>query len=351
MSRDNQVIYFRLDCGGVIGFGHLSRCLSIAGQFKENEFQVSFIIRKRPSLKYFTLPFPVIWLEEIHDAPSQEVSTWINQSESLEVSEVKKLNLQKGVIFVDHYALNEEWCNALRASGQYLVKMRDYGDECYGCNLIIDYRYSENTEVAGVLSGLKFIPLNPEIKKYHPKLVVTSEIKNVGVYIGGVDVDSYKKLLKILGNVSGLNQASIEWIVPNEEYKQELEWEATFLNVRFLLPKVDMFAFYLQNDLFIGASGVSFFERAYLGISQLNFTVADNQKSFAEVLTKLDIMCLLGEIKEDSIETLMKRMTFFLSDFKKVTMTAQKGRELIGADGAAKICNDIIRMRRTICTQ
>ncbi len=351
MSRDNQVIHFRLDCGGVIGFGHLSRCLSIAGQFKENGFQVSFIVRKRPSLKHFTLPFPVIWLDEIQDAPSQEVSSWINQSESLEVSELKKLNLQEGILFVDHYGLNEEWCKALKASGQYLVKMRDYGNEDYGCDLIVDYRYSEMPQGPKVLSGLKYIPLNPEIKKYTPKQAASAEIKSVGVYIGGVGVESYKKLLKILGNVSGINQSLIEWIIPNEDYQRELQNEATALNVRFLLPRADLFSFYLQADLFIGASGVSFFERAYLGVSQLNFTVADNQRSFSEVLTKLDLMCLLGEIKEDSMELLTEKIVIFLADSNKIAMTAKKGRELIGADGAANICKEIIRLSRDTCTK
>ncbi|AUN96820.1 hypothetical protein C0V70_01610 [Bacteriovorax stolpii] len=351
MSRDNQVIYFRLDCGGVIGFGHLSRCLSIAGQFKENGFQVSFIIRKRPSLKNFTSPFPIIWLDEIQDAPSQEVSSWINQSESSEALEVKKLNLANGIIFVDHYGLNEEWCKSLKASGQYLVKMRDYGKEDYGCDLIVDYRYSDSVQGPKVLSGLKYIPLNHEIRKHTPKRQASSEINSVGVYIGGVGVESYKRLLKILGNVPGVSKASIEWIVPNENYQRELQNEVTSLAVSFLLPRADLFEFYLQSDLFIGASGVSFFERAYLGVPQLNFIVADNQKSFAEVLTKLDLMCLLGEIKEDSMETLTKKMTFFLGDFEKVATAAQKGRELIGADGAANICRDIICTRRATCTQ
>lgn len=350
MSQDNQIIYFRIDCGGIIGSGHLSRCLSIAAEFKKRGYQVSFIIRQRPSLKNLSLPYPVIWLSEIEDVPTQEVASWINQSESMEVRDLLELNLPNGIIFVDHYGLNEEWCKTIKQRGYYLVKLRDFGEDVFGCDLIVDYRNSVTESKANVLSGFKYIPLNSEIKKHKKKESFSCDIRTIGVYIGGVGIEGYKKLLKVMGDRAEIKKATIDWIVPNEKYQQELLKEKTGLNVRFSLPRPDLFDFYLQNDLFIGASGVSFFERAYLGVLQLNFIVADNQKSFASVLKNMGVMCLVGEINKSSEEELTHKMASFFSDFNKVVLAAQKGKELIGADGSAQICQDIISTRRNTCT-
>ncbi len=351
MSQDSQVIYFRLDCGGVIGFGHLSRCQSIAGEFRDRGYKVSFIIRKRPSLKNFKSEFPVIWLEEAEDAKSQEVTSWLCGSEEAEVQEIKNLNLPSGILFVDHYALNTKWCRSLRESGFYLVKIRDFGNDNYECNLVVDYRYSDNEVSCNVLSGFKYIPLNPEIKTFTPKKTSSLKYEEVGVYLGGVGLESYKKFLMLLEGSVKLKQSRIEWIVPDAGILMALKDIRTDLKIQYSPARPALSGFYLEKDLFIGASGVSFFERAYLNVPQLNFTVADNQKSFAEVLTKLGIMCLIGQLNEDSYESLSVSLSTLLDDSERIMSAALKAAKLISADGAAQICQDIISAQRNSCTQ
>jgi spore coat polysaccharide biosynthesis predicted glycosyltransferase SpsG len=187
------------------------------------------------------------------------------------------------------------------------------------------------------LSGLEFIPLNSSIQSYIPKTSVNT-FSNIGIYIGGVDAAYYHKLLILLNRCDFLLGKKIDWIVPDGGLRKELNNKNHSLKINLLDIQKDIFSFYLNCELFIGACGVSLFERGYLNVPQINFIVADNQYDFAESLLEKNLIAIAGHLKSDSEEILAAKMNhFFNSEMNLLTQKAANFKKIISGDGVKNI--------------
>jgi UDP-2,4-diacetamido-2,4,6-trideoxy-beta-L-altropyranose hydrolase len=305
-------VFFRVDFGGLIGWGHLSRCLAVASTLAEKGKRPVFIIRKRPSA-LGNIPFPVIWLPETLDVSSQDVSTWRLGSESDEAKQILEHLPEKSSLILDHYALGLKWQKILRENGHHLIIFQDKVDPQVSADILINYHihapslYSSK-EFQGIklLLGPSFAPLKTVFQNYH-EIKVSHEVKLIGLYLGGETLESIRKIATALKNLDFCRNIHLEWVVNSQE--EEAAIDSIFQGIKIHIRMPDLLELYKRSDLFIGALGVAFLERACMGMWQMNFVTADNQTEIAEYIEKENLGVVLGDLRLMTSEEIIDAVT------------------------------------------
>lgn len=304
--KNNTQIFFRCDFGGIIGRGHLSRCLNLALVFKEQGFDSTFIIRKRPSIANEEISIKTIWLEEAADAASIDIDTWITQSMDHEAEEVLKVLQPNSIVIVDHYALGNIFQEMIQSQGHKLVLFQDVFSTEFSADLLINYNigtektYKDTFKHLSTkyLIGPTYAPLSAiYAKERFVRLEMNTKIQNIGIYLGGVKKEHLEKVASAFLDIDYLKNKTVEWIVNSEEEKKSLDQICANTNFLIHVRIPSMFDLYKRVQLFIGACGLAFLERACLGLWQLNFLVADNQAEIAAHLVSEKLGGYLGDVR------------------------------------------------------
>lgn len=344
-SANGSMVYFRVDYGGLIGRGHLSRCLALAEAFKEKKIEPVFVIRQRPSIKEEKLAFKVVWLPEVSDAPSTNPDTWIAGSEEKEAQEFLSLIPEGSLVVLDHYALGVKFQKAIRLGKHKLILFQDILGE-YFADVLINYNVgSENLYQAlsgssgKLLTGPLYAPLKSDYFKEHKlRWLPETQVSAVGIYLGGIERKHLEKFAKVFSEMDYFTDKRVEWVVNTEDEKSFLKTITKNLNVNYHVRIPGLIEIYNKVQLFIGACGVSFLERACLGLWQLNFLVADNQKNIAKHIEDENLGILLGDIrmlgKEEMKQSILQALE---APVNLRTNQVNKVFNLVDGLGAARI--------------
>lgn len=343
MSFNKKKVYFRLDAGKIIGLGHYARCSAIAFELEKQNIEVEFIIRKRPSLLGFDPKFKTVWLPESRDVSDDIVSNWIVDSLDSEFQELIKHIETPSVVFIDHYGLTSKYQNKLKENNVIVFGFKDFDKMDCSFTVEIDYRPKASCNVRFLKQGLSYLPLNSQIQNYlNNKNKINKSCKSkVGIYLGGLNSIFTLKACDLFLKSRVLKKYNVEWIVGPDEIREKILNQVG--NSMILSGfKDDMFNFYTNCDLFIGAFGVSFFERAFLGVPQLNFIIAENQNEYAQEVVSLGLGCSIGNLKNDSVEVLLNNLENSLSGLEEIVKLSTKLKQTIDSNGSRRIADIII---------
>ena len=342
----NHKIYFRLDCGKIIGYGHLSRCLAVAEEFSSRGIDPVFIIRKRPSTSV-DIPFEVLWLKEAAEVTSLDTSNWKEGTEEAESDEVNSLLPSGSTIILDHYGLGFSWQTAIRKNGHQLIIFQDACEINYDACAIINYsfgaesQYSRKPDVKYLL-GPEYTPLNKVYTNNHQiHFNENTAIKTVGIYLGGIKSEYIDLVSSALKNHPYFSDKKIEWVVNSNEEKDIVKTRLDKAIIHVKLPGlVDL---YKRVELFIGTCGVASLERGCLGMWQMNFSVADNQASNVDALTEGKLGFYLGDVRKLSSDHLSSSLTQAINvgnqeKYARIT----KLFNLVDGQGASAIVDNLI---------
>lgn len=348
-------VYFRLDCGGLIGFGHLSRCMSLGEELLKENIEPVFIIRKRPSIAHLRIPFKTIWLEEIPDTTVMNPEKWIHHSISEELNELAFLE-PRSIIVLDHYGLNRQWQSYLRDAGRKVVLFQDTFSSDYEADILINCnvsaiqysdKYSHTNSDTVYLLGPRFAPLNSAYLNEHKmRFSIEKKIEVVGIYLGGVGLTALKRVAEAFRDNSFFDNKKIEWVVSSDEEQKILQAILYGYKLKTHVRLPSLLPVYQSSDLFVGACGVAFLERACMGLWQLNFWVADNQSEIAETIEKEELGFVIGDIRKLDSKEINQELNKFLK-LKKETIFQSIERVFkqvdgLGANNFLKKCLEVL---------
>ena len=145
-------IVFRLDCGKIIGSGHLMRCLAFAHILKKINYECVFVtydFSKEIIEKVIKKEFKIFYLKSIKYKKYPEKfekiifnhkKNFYSSKEKIEFSNLilKKIkNVQ--IIVVDHYGLSYNWEKYIKLNlKKKLVVIDDYFNRNHFCDVLID---------------------------------------------------------------------------------------------------------------------------------------------------------------------------------------------------------------------
>lgn len=352
-SSDNKYIYFRVDFGGLIGRGHLSRCLSLAEVFSSNGYYPIFIIRKRPSIENEILPFNILWLTKAPDVTSANTDSWSVGTPESEARELLEVVDENSLIVLDHYGLGLSFQKKLEGKKHTIVLFQDIFNEDFVANILINYnlnagdiytesfKKSRNTKF---IIGAKYTPLSSVYAsecaiRFQESMIISS----VGVYLGGVNLKDLEAIARLIKNSTFFINKKIEWVVNSEQEKLFLEKFLVNLDIVLHVRLPSMIALYKRVQLFIGTCGVAFLERACMGIWQMNFIVANNQKPLGTYLLNKNLaknIVNLLECTEESARDIFE--TNLNEPAQSVKNSIHNLNQLINANGAHEIYREVV---------
>lgn len=294
----------RCDSSFQIGTGHVSRCLNLAEEVKEKGHDVIFLCRNLPGNIISLIQEKQIkvllteTLSPVYDTTLQETRA-LTEAVLLE---------KPDFIILDHYELGEEWEQIVKGFGIPILVIED-GIRAHDCQFVL------NQNIGAEAKGTyKKAFLGPEYALLSRKMRNTTvpkrsfdKVQNVIIFFGGTDPqrDTLKVLsflkdrelnfdLHVVAGKTNPDISEIKKIIRN--------WKSTELHVQ--TPHMNLLL--AQADIFIGAGGITTWERCYFGLPSICIAVAENQIKIAEHLAKKEVQIYLGTSQEVTNESFME---------------------------------------------
>ncbi|WP_375091243.1 UDP-2,4-diacetamido-2,4,6-trideoxy-beta-L-altropyranose hydrolase (plasmid) [Peribacillus sp. RS7] len=309
-------VFIRVDASIDIGVGHVTRCLALAGRLRRQGNSVSFICREHNGnlcdfieingYKVLRLPASQV---NVKIPNYTQHSKWLGVPMSVDAIQTKKL-LRKGpvdLLIVDHYAINEVWERNLREISNKILVIDDLADRKHDCDFLIDQNYFEDYPSrydslvpphCKTFLGPSYVLLRDEFyDQWRKQRIRSGSVKRIVIFFGGIDQtnETGKALATFLK--MGRNDIQVDVIVGRSNlHKTELASickQYDFLH--FYCQVTNIAELMCQADLSIGAGGTTTWERCFLSLPSIVWSVADNQVEICKTLGRKKIIKYLGE--------------------------------------------------------
>lgn len=311
---------------GEIGFGHVTRCMSLYQAFRENELSVQFVVNGDSTI------------EPILTDTEYEIFNWLENPERL----FNKLNNQD-IVFIDSYLADKDFYEKISELTALTIYIDDNIRIDYPKGIVINgtilaeemnYPLTENIEY---LLGSQYIPLRHEFWDIGVK-EIRSALESIMITFGGDDLkDLTPGILKVLINeyphinkkiVIGRGFKNITEIENLKDKKTELIY----------YPDANgMLKLMIESDIAISAGGQTLYELARIGLPTVAVGMAYNQVNNVENWKKAGFIEFAGFWDDENLYDSILEKLDLLKDKKIRIEKCKKGREFVDGEGAIKI--------------
>ena len=314
-----------------IGFGHITRCVSLYQAFEEKGIIPKFIINGDESISDFI------------NSKNYLIFNWIKEKRRL-----YRLVENADIAIIDSYLAKISFYKNLSNLVKLSVYLVDVNEIDYPKGVVVngnicleevDYPVrAENT----FLLGTKYIPLRKEF--WHvPKKEITDKVKSVMITFGGSDVRNMTPwILRLLReNFPDLTKYTvIGKAFPN---LNEINKETDNKTVLVCSPNAKkMKEIMLESDIAISSGGQTVYELARIGIPTIGIAVADNQLSNVKAWkSKGFFECVCWHSESNLMEKLKKSIEY-LKDVDTRKTKSAIGREIVDGQGSLNIVKKVL---------
>jgi len=323
--------------GKDIGFGHITRCLSLCQAFCKKGIFPKLIVNADG------------WAKDLLRGTDHCVFDWLKERDR-----VFKLIEKANVAVVDSYLADKEFYRKLAASIGLAVYFDDNQRIIYPGGVVINgavyaekLDYPKKRDIAYLL-GAKYVPLRREFWKVGSKKPGV-KIKNLLITFGGADKENVAS--KILGSLSAVfPDIKKSIIIPKGSGKPKFCDNGVGRNVRFICsPDVRRLRqAMIETDIAISSCGQTLYELASLGVPTVGIAVAKNQLNNALSWQKAGFIDYVGWWADVDLFDNIMRSIERLKD-KKVRIRKSKiGRKVVDGRGAERIVDFLINKKAVI---
>lgn len=309
-----------------IGFGHITRCMSLYQAFKEKELPVQFIVNGDSTI------------EHLLENTKHKIFNWLEDSFRL----FKSLN-NSDIVIIDSYLADEEFYKKISKSVAIAVYIDDNKRINYPKGIVINgtvlaekLNYPSAEEVEYLL-GSHYIPLRrefwdvpeKEIKKNLESIMITfggDDLRNLAPDILKILIDKYPYLNKKV--VIGRGFKRIESIENLKDDKTELIY---YPDAKGMLNVM------IESDMAISAGGQTLYELARIGLPTIAIGVAYNQTHNVENWQKVGFIEFAGFWDNKNLYNNVLEKIELLKDKNVRLKKSIKGRNAVDGKGAIKI--------------
>lgn len=372
-------VVFRTDASGLIGTGHVMRCLNLASALRKRDGDSLFLCRDHagnlvPLIR--ERGFEVRVLGEgvsgnssaIGDTPSAADSSrsrlgagWLTDAEET-IRVVTEWGRPDWMI-VDHYGIDFQWERMVRPYSRGLMVIDDLADRAHDCDLLVDQNLVANPrsryggklpEHCCLLVGPRYAMLAPRYAELHGHVAPRhGKIHRVLVYFGGADIENITG--KTISAFLTLGRKDVEMDVvvnPQSPHVESIRRQIAGVgNVRLHMFLPSLSGLMSLADVSIGAGGITTWERCCLGVPSYVITLADNQIAGAMELDRLGVICWLGNASDMSLRDLTDAISDMLEKSSHIDFS-RRGLDLVDGLGSIRIadyltagCDSRLRVR------
>ncbi len=316
-----------------IGFGHITRMLSIYQAFKEKNINPKFIINGDNSIK------------DLVKNTNYEIYNWLGNKEKL-LKEIKNAD----IVIIDSYLADKSLYEKISETVKLPVYYDDNNRINYTCGIVIngnihafDLNYPQKNCIKYLL-GTKYLPLRKEFWDV-PEKEINENLKSIMITFGGDDIRNMTpKVLKILKekfpNIT-------KKVVIGKGFKNinEIEREADNNTQLIYYPDAkEMKNIMLNSNIAISAAGQTLYELARTGTPAIAIVVAENQIGNAKGLKNAKFLDDFFIWNDENIEEKLLEAVENLKQKEKREEKKKIGKSLVDGRGTKRIVDEILRV-------
>lgn len=350
-------IVFRVDASVEIGTGHVMRCITLAEKLFKSGANITFICRDHPGNLCEWIKkkgFKVICLKRPQSpiSPFRGGDTNLLGVTQLDDAEETFLHL-KAIggcewLVVDHYHLDSNWEKFVGILAKKIMVIDDLENRFHECEILLDQNYHiENEsryaklvpEYCQKLLGPEFAILRPEfLNNRILRLEDKPKNKKLMIFYGGTD--SGNETLKALKAIKsmGRNDIYVDVIFgKNYPFKRaSLDFAFEMSNVichNFINNMASLMA---KADLYLGAAGVTTWERCCIGLPSVVISVANNQIQPMKHLQEAGVVNYLGVGGEVGIDQIASTVESLIDCPSRLFSMRERALLMVDGHGAQR---------------
>ncbi|MHB8840892.1 MAG: UDP-2,4-diacetamido-2,4,6-trideoxy-beta-L-altropyranose hydrolase [Candidatus Aquicultor sp.] len=360
-------IVVRVDASTDIGSGHVMRCLVLADGLRQLGRNVSFVSRDLPgnlchvieNKGYSVYHLPYNATQNIDCAEQPFHARWLGVDWEVDAQQTVDClgSLEQPIewLIIDHYALDHRWESYVQPYIEHIMIIDDLADRLHKCDLLLDQNLYENPERryknlvpyhCEQLLGPQYVLMRPEFHQIRQNLGQRDgKVNRILVFFGGSDLTN--ETSKALEAIRMLSRADIKVDVVigvNNPHKALTEEIANNMSYVICYSYVDNMAELMANaDMYIGAAGITTWERFCLGLPSLVVTVAENQVQPIKELAKRDLLFYIGEHDKVKAGNIKQSIDFFISNPAILKLYSKASMNLVDGLGVKRCVQAILK--------
>jgi len=314
-----------------IGFGHITRCISLYQAFKKRGIIPKFIINGDDPVK------------DLLKGLNYQIFNWLDEKSRL----FKKVK-DTDIAIIDSYLADISFYNTLSDLVRLAVYIDDNKSLNYPKGIVVNGSiYAEElnyprTNGVTYLLGTKYTPLRKEFWKV-PEKKIKEKVESIMITFGGDDAKNMTP--KILGFLrENYPELKKNVIVGNafqniDEIKKSADKNT---NLIYYPDVKEIKEIMLESDIAISAGGQTLYELARVGVPTVGICVAENQLRNVKGWQEAGFIEYAGWWREENIFKNIELCFCKLVDFFIRKKKFFLGRELVDGRGSRRIVNFIL---------
>lgn len=335
-------VFIRCDFSQQIGAGHVMRCLRVAHKVKAQGAKVCFLTIFALDWPDDSQEFEIRYLSDA--AQSQEADA--RESAAI-IQEVVGTSDDPVCVLVDHYALDWQWENEVRAVVDSLIVIDDLTDRRHSCDALInpslinpppDLYDTLVPDETLMMLGADFAILDDSFSDL-PDRQGHDRTARIFVGFGGVDNEGYTiKVIEAL-SAAGFDHYPIDVVIgrhfPELSRLEALANQRGLTTIHRQVGNVSELM--AHADIAIGAGGTMSWERLAAGLPTLVLGIADNQIALIDSLIKSEVAVGASWAMSLSDSDIYEKVQKFVVDRNLHNIMVQKTRQIVDGLGAKRV--------------
>jgi UDP-2,4-diacetamido-2,4,6-trideoxy-beta-L-altropyranose hydrolase len=314
-----------------IGYGHLKRCLVLAGIYRKLGLGVTFLMR---------IASPVVR----NMLTGRGMDLVVRSDHGACRAYVLEKKDQIRLVILDHYEIGPDLEKEIFKVLPTLVM----DDLCrpHWCHLLVDqtigrlakaYENKIYPPFARLLLGTDYILIDPVYRQ------VKTRADRSHILISFGATDSGKVVLRVLDILEHfIRGQGLVFHIPLSSLSPCLDgvkkrMEKSKLDIRLYEDLPDLGLLYEQCGIAIGATGTSLFERIYCGLQNITIIVAPNQREVGRNIARGGLALCLGEIQTLDASGLTRELTRMINAPASDRELQNRAMGLVDGRGAVRI--------------
>jgi spore coat polysaccharide biosynthesis predicted glycosyltransferase SpsG len=326
-------LLFRCDCEGMTGFGHFSRCLSLARTLTESYgTKVTFCGRfdgfAKKALQHYGMTN--------HEAHA------LGYSEQ-DVSKTLAMGKEFDALIVDSYDVDSSYVSGLASQSCKLIFIDDmHLMDFAGADMVINFRAGSESLTYGakrVALGLEYLVVKPELQKLRMANLGKSkrQINNVLVFFSGRDASPAMLGQAIVMTRMAMPDVSLSYI-KNGSPIEGLQ------DIRHMPFQPEIEELYAEADLIVTGGGLVKYESAYCDIPNIALSQTALQDMDTKILASRYLTHDLGMAEDFDLSVVADKLKQFVNDPTALGAQHNAFRNAMSTDSTQRLASLILSL-------
>lgn len=315
-----------------IGFGHITRCLSLYEAFIEKNINPQLIINGDNSIR--TLVNGIQYIS----------FNWLKNKKKL-----FKIVLKSDILIIDSYLSDKNLCEQLSKTTKVILYVDDFNRLAYPKGFVlnaaidsIDLPYPKSNNIKYLL-GTKYALVR---KKFQlaKKNKLKKNVNSILITLGGSD--KRKLTFPIIMMIKKMLPNIIKNVIIDQSHadlKKIISLKNKLTHVYIRPTIAELVKMINTVDIAISAGGQTILELVKLGVPTIAIVVANNQELQVKSLYKLGAIEYSGNWKDKKLLIKLKKSIIRITKFQKRKEMIQKGIRLIDGKGPGRVIRILIK--------